>query len=92
METANGRRRVSRQYLLASDFDKTLSFNDSGFALSELLGIRNFEEKVSGISKLNLVQQGGELAYLLLHDPDFRGTGRRSAGRPDAGGDRPVLF
>jgi 2-hydroxy-3-keto-5-methylthiopentenyl-1-phosphate phosphatase len=76
METANGRRRVSRQYLLASDFDKTLSFNDSGFALSELLGIRNFEEKVSGISKLNLVQQGGELAYLLLHDPDFQGVRR----------------
>jgi 2-hydroxy-3-keto-5-methylthiopentenyl-1-phosphate phosphatase len=68
------RRRVTRQYLLASDFDKTLSFNDSGFALSELLGIPDFEDKVSRISKLNLVQQGGELAYLLLHDPDFHGV------------------
>ena len=24
------------------------------------------------MTKLNLVQQGGELAYLLLHDPEFR--------------------
>lgn len=65
-----------REYLLASDFDKTLSFNDSGFALSELLGISGFEERVSRLSQLNLVQQGGELAYLLLHDPDFRGVRR----------------
>jgi 2-hydroxy-3-keto-5-methylthiopentenyl-1-phosphate phosphatase len=65
-----------RHYLLASDFDKTLSFNDSGFALSELLGISGFEERVSRVSQLNLVQQGGELAYLLLHDPDFRAVRR----------------
>ena len=65
-----------REYLLASDFDKTLSFNDSGFALAELVGISNFEERVSQVSKLNLVQQGGELAYLLLHDPDFRAVRR----------------
>jgi len=32
-----------KHYLLASDFDQTLSFNDSGFELSELLGVRNFE-------------------------------------------------
>jgi 2-hydroxy-3-keto-5-methylthiopentenyl-1-phosphate phosphatase len=67
-----GGRLAAREYLLASDFDKTLSFNDSGFALSELLGITGFEERVSQVSRLNLVQQGGELAYLLLHDPDFR--------------------
>jgi 2-hydroxy-3-keto-5-methylthiopentenyl-1-phosphate phosphatase len=69
-------RRGVREYLLASDFDKTLSFNDSGFALAELLGISNFAERVSQVSKLNLVQQGGELAYLLLHDPDFRAVRR----------------
>jgi len=69
-------RHVTKNYLLASDFDKTLSFNDSGHVLSELLGIRGFEEKVSALSKRNLVQQGGELAYLLLHDPDFRGVRR----------------
>jgi 2-hydroxy-3-keto-5-methylthiopentenyl-1-phosphate phosphatase len=61
-----------KQYLFASDFDQTLSFNDSGIVLSELLGVPNFEQKVRGMAKINLVQQGGELAYLLLHDPEFR--------------------
>ena len=61
-----------RHYLLASDFDKTLSFNDSGIVLSEMLGISGFETKVASLARLNLVQQGGELAYLLLHDPPFR--------------------
>jgi phosphoserine phosphatase len=63
---------TERRYLLASDFDQTLSFNDSGLVLSEMLGIEGFEAKVANLSRLNLVQQGGELAYLLLHDPDFR--------------------
>ncbi|HZE68280.1 MAG TPA: HAD-IB family phosphatase [Pyrinomonadaceae bacterium] len=63
---------IQKRYLFASDFDRTLSFNDSGIALSELLGIPGFEEKVAGLSRINLVQQGGELAYLLLHDPEFR--------------------
>jgi phosphoserine phosphatase len=40
--------------------------------LSELLGRAGFEEKVAGLSRLNLVQQGGELAYLLRHDPEYR--------------------
>jgi 2-hydroxy-3-keto-5-methylthiopentenyl-1-phosphate phosphatase len=61
-----------KNYLLASDFDQTLSFKDSGIVLSELLGIPGFAEKVAGLSQLNLVQQGGELAYLLRHDPEFR--------------------
>ena len=63
---------MTRHYLLASDFDHTLSFNDSGVVLSELLGTSGFEEKVAGLSRLNLVQQGGELSYLLLHDPEYR--------------------
>ena len=63
---------IRRQYLLASDFDQTLSFNDSGIVLSELLGTSRFEEKVKGLAHINLVQQGGELAYLLLHDPEYR--------------------
>jgi phosphoserine phosphatase len=62
----------TKNYLLASDFDQTLSFNDSGFALCELLGINGFHEKVAGLSRIHLVQPGGELAYLLLHDPEFR--------------------
>jgi 2-hydroxy-3-keto-5-methylthiopentenyl-1-phosphate phosphatase len=63
---------ITKHYLLASDFDKTLSFNDTGLVLSELLGATDFEEKVAGLSRINLVQQGGELAYLLLHDPEYR--------------------
>ena len=62
----------TKHYLLASDFDQTLSFNDSGIVLSELLGNARFGEKVAGLSNMNLVQQGGELAYLLLHDPEYR--------------------
>ncbi len=61
-----------RHYLLASDFDQTLSFNDSGMILSEMLGATDFEQKVQGLASINLVQQGGELAYLLLHDPEYR--------------------
>jgi len=63
---------TAKQYLLVSDFDQTLSFNDSGIVLSELLGIEGFAQRIHGLSKIHLVQQGGELAYLLLHDPEFR--------------------
>src|SRR6201992_2504626 len=68
---------VVPHYLLASDFDQTLSFKDSGIVLSELMGIRGFEERVAGLARSNLVQQGGELAYLIRHDPDFRGVRRQ---------------
>ncbi len=61
-----------KRYLLVSDFDQTLSFHDSGQILSELLGVSDFIDRVAGLEKIHLVQQGGELAYLLLHDPDFR--------------------
>ena len=74
-----------KHFLVASDFDQTLSFKDSGVVLSELLGISGFEDRIAGLAKINLVQQGGELAYLIRHDPEFRGvrpehlaeTGRR---------------
>jgi phosphoserine phosphatase len=65
---------TTKRFLVASDFDQTLSFNDSGLVLSELVGIPGFEEKVAGLAKSNLVQQGAELAYLLRHDPEFRGV------------------
>ncbi len=65
-----------KRYLVVSDFDQTLSFNDSGIVLSELLGLSDFAEKVAGLSRLNLVQQGAELAYLLRHDPEFRSVRR----------------
>jgi 2-hydroxy-3-keto-5-methylthiopentenyl-1-phosphate phosphatase len=70
---------VPKRYLFASDFDQTLTFNDSGYVLSELLGItpEEFERKVKGMALLNLVQQGAELSYLLLHDPQFRSRVRK---------------
>lgn len=73
-----------KHFLLASDFDQTLSFKDSGLVLSELLGVSGFEERVAGLARSNLVQQGGELAYLIRHDPEFRGVRREhleEAGR-----------
>ncbi len=85
-----------KHFLFASDFDQTLSFNDSGLVLSEILGASDFEAKVAGLAASNLVQQGGELAYLIRHDPEFRGvrrehlleTGRRVRLRKDI----PVLM
>jgi phosphoserine phosphatase len=73
-----------RHYLIASDFDQTLSFHDSGQVLAELLGVRGFEGKVAGLARSHLVQQGAELAYLIRHDPEFRGVRREhliEAGR-----------
>src|SRR6266481_3699126 len=60
-------------------------------ALSAGVGLRSdpelqrFKARVAGLARSNLVQQGGELAYLIRHDPEFRGvrhehlveTGRR---------------
>ena len=68
-----------KHYLFVSDFDQTLTFNDSGYVLSEMLGISvaEFERKAKGMAKLNLVQQGAELSYLLLHDPAFHSEVRR---------------
>jgi phosphoserine phosphatase len=63
---------ATRHYLLASDFDQTLSFHDSGRVLAEMLGVQDFDAKVEGLARTNLVQQGGELAYLIRHDPAFR--------------------
>ena len=72
------------RYLVASDFDQTLSLNDSGHVLGEMLGIHDFEARVQALSATHLVQQGAELAYLLHHDPDFKGARREhlvEAGR-----------
>lgn len=64
------------EWLVVSDFDQTLSFNDSGQMLAEMMGIAHFQEKVDGLSRTTLVSQGGELAYLLRHDPEFRSVRR----------------
>jgi phosphoserine phosphatase len=74
----------AKEHLFVSDFDQTLSFNDSGLVLSELIGARDFLEKIRGLADIHLVQQGGELAYLLLHDPEYRCVRRehlREVGR-----------
>jgi phosphoserine phosphatase len=75
---------TTKHFLIASDFDQTLSFNDSGRELADLLGVSDFDEKVAGLARINLVQQGGELAYLIRHDPAFRSVRRdhlQEAGR-----------
>ena len=75
---------AKKHFLVASDFDQTLSFNDSGLVLSELIGASDFQAKVNGLAASNLVHQGGELAYLIRHDPEFRGVRREhlvEAGR-----------
>src|SRR6478735_11061699 len=61
-----------KHYLLVSDSDRTLSFNDSGHVTSDMLGINDFAGRVAGLSRLNLVQSGAELSYLILHDPEYR--------------------
>jgi len=40
--------------------------------LSELVCFHSFHDKVKGLADIKLVQQGAELSYLILHDPDFR--------------------
>jgi len=74
----------AKEHLFVSDFDQTLSFNDSGLVLSELIGVSGFEQRIRGLADIHVVQQGGELAYLLLHDPEFRCVRRehlREVGR-----------
>jgi HAD superfamily phosphoserine phosphatase-like hydrolase len=63
---------LPRRYLFISDFDQTLSFHDSGLVLGDILGVTDLRERIEGLARIHLVQQGGELAYLLLHDPDLR--------------------
>jgi len=73
-----------REFLFLSDFDQTLSFNDSGLVLADAMGIKNFHEHVRKLASTNLVQQGGELAYLLVHEPAFKNVRKkhlREAGK-----------
>ncbi|PYY14462.1 MAG: haloacid dehalogenase [Acidobacteria bacterium] len=71
--------KLAKRYIFASDFDQTLTFNDTGYVLSEMVGIptSEFERRAQGMARLNLVQQGAELAYLLLHDPEFNSKVRK---------------
>src|SRR3974390_313022 len=70
----------TKRFLFAGALNHTLPFTPSGYVLAELLGIpaEEFERKANGMAKLNFVQQGAELSYLLLHDPVFQGRVRKS--------------
>jgi phosphoserine phosphatase len=84
MQEEASRATGTRHLLVACDFDQTLSFNDSGVVLSDLIGVSDFQHKAAGLSGVHLVQQGAELAYLLRHDPEFRRVRREhlvEAGR-----------
>jgi hypothetical protein len=62
-------------FLLASDFDQTLSFRFWS-AAERAHWYPWLSHKVKGLADINLVQQGAELSYLILHDPDFRSVRR----------------
>lgn len=47
---------LANRYLLASDFDQTLSFNDCGQVLGELHGVSDFDEKIAELAEENFVQ------------------------------------
>lgn len=71
---------MQEKYLFVSDFDKTLSLEDSGYLLAEKIDIsaEAFDQKIEQIGKKNLVQLGGELAYLITSDDDFKGRVTKS--------------
>ncbi len=66
---------MEKKILFVSDFDKTLSVGDIGYILSEKLGISaaQFDQKIEEIKRRNIVQLGGELAQLIVRDPDYIG-------------------
>ena len=76
LKSENMSTKKQTRYLVASDFDQTLSFNDSGHVLGEIIGVKDFEAKVKALSSTYLVQSGAELAYLLRHDPEFKSVRR----------------
>ncbi len=66
---------MKEKYLFVTDFDKTLSLEDSGYLLADKINIppEVFEQQIQAVCRKNLVQLGGELAYLITSDPDFQG-------------------
>jgi HAD superfamily phosphoserine phosphatase-like hydrolase len=67
--------KMNKKILFVSDFDKTLSTGDVGYILSSKLGISpdEFDHKIEEIKRRNIVQLGGELAHLIIRDPDYIG-------------------
>lgn len=66
---------MKKRYLFISDFDKTLSVDDAGVILSAKLGLstNDFLAKIEDVKKKNITQLGGELAYLIVNDPAYKG-------------------
>ncbi len=66
---------MKKKILFVSDFDKTLSTGDVGYILSAKLGIsaEQFDQKIVDVKRKNIVQLGGELAHLIVRDPDYAG-------------------
>lgn len=66
---------MKKKILFASDFDKTLSVGDIGYILNAKLGVsaEQFDQKIEEIKRRNIVQLGGELAHLIIRDPDYAG-------------------
>lgn len=66
---------MKKKIIFASDFDKTLSVGDVGYTLSAKLGVspKDFDRKIEDIKRRNIVQLGGELAHLIVRDPDYAG-------------------
>ena len=66
---------MKRKILFVSDFDKTLSTGDVGHILSAKLGVsaQEYDRKIEEIQRRNIVQLGGELAHLIIRDPDYVG-------------------
>jgi len=68
------------RYLFVTDFDKTLSLDDSGYLIAEKLGLspQEYEAKVEDVRRKNIVQLGGELAHLFIRDKAFQGRVTKS--------------
>ena len=66
---------MKKKILFVSDFDTTLSVGDIGHILSAKLGVtaQAFDQKIEEIKRRNIVQLGGELAHLIIRDPDYAG-------------------
>jgi len=75
MKERRGAPKTNKKILFVSDFDKTLSTGDVGYMLSAKLGISGdeFDRKIEEIKRRNIVQLGGELAHLIIRDPDYVG-------------------
>src|SRR5438094_734050 len=59
---------MAKEYLLASDFDQTLSFNDSGIVLSEIVRVAAGYGKVAVLDELQAALQVGSDRIVYVGD------------------------